>query len=133
MQRKAAEAVVENLASTNPLPTGQVLENVGYGKIIQDPRRITESMGFKQAIRDLGLTEELITTSLVEDINLKPQERIQELKLGAEILGMKEDEEKPKENTKVYNFNFFSPEIQENVKKLEAQIKEGLKRNVQEN
>lgn len=120
--------------SDSPKPLDKVLGSVGYGTGLQhNPNRVIESAGFKQAIRDLGLTEELITTSLVEDINLKPQERIQELKLGAEILGMKEDEEKPKENTKVYNFNFFSPEIQENVKKLEAQIKEGLKRNVQEN
>lgn len=132
-QKKAAEAVVKNLASDNPLPTGQVLENVGYGTISQDPQRITESPGFKQALRDLGLTEELITTSLVSDIKDKPKERIQELKLGAEILGMKSDEEKPKgKGTNVYNF-FFNPKIQTKVKELEADIKETLKqKNVQE-
>lgn len=95
---------------------------------------VTESVGFKQALRDLGLTEDLITSSLVYDIREKPKDRLGELKLGAEILGMKSDEEKPKEKSgNIYNFNFFSKEIQQDVKNLEDKIKLNLKqKNVQE-
>lgn len=134
-QRKAAEAVAENLRSAKPLPTGQVLANVGYGEIKQDPKRITESIGFKQALREMGLTEELITNALVDDIKAKPKNRVQEIKLGAEILGMKSDEEKPKEKgTNIYNLNFFSKEFQEDIQNLEQKIKAKLtQKNVQEN
>lgn len=129
-QRKAAKAVAENLRSERPLPTGQVLEKVGYGTIVQDPQRITQSIGFKQAIRELGLTEELITTALVNDIESKPANRIQELKLGSEILGMSDNDEVPKEKgNNVYNF-FFNKEIQDDVHLLEEKIKAKLK-NVQ--
>jgi len=133
-QRLAAKAVIENLSGNNPLPTGQVLENVGYGSIVQDPKRILESIGFKQALYDLGLTEELITTSLVEDIKEKPKARLGELKLGAEILGMvkREDETPKSQNNNTYNF-IFSKEVQTEVKQIEDKIKSMLiKPHVQE-
>ncbi len=44
--------------------------------------------GVKVALSRYGLTEELITAALVDDIKLKPQDRLGELRLGAEILGM---------------------------------------------
>jgi len=134
-QRKAARAIVENLSKDKPLPTGQVLENVGYNKIIQDPKRIIESTGFKLALAELGLTEELITTALVEDIKEKPQNRIQELKLGAEVLGMvRRDEEPPKSQSQTtYNF-IFNAETQASVKEFEEKLKARLiNPNVQEN
>ena len=104
-----------------------MLGSVGYGKIIQDPKRIVESQGFKQALYDLGLTEELITTSLVNDIIEKPKARLGELKLGAEILGMvKRDEESPKNQSgNTYNF-IFSEEVQSQVREMEAKIKARL-------
>src|ERR1700753_4276924 len=112
-QKKAAKAIVENLQKSKPKPTGEVLESVGYGTIVQDPQRITQSIGFKLALAEYGLTEELITTSLVEDIKAKPKQRVKELGLGAEILGMKKREEEPekKQGGNTYNF-IFSPEVQ---------------------
>ena len=56
------------------------------------PQKLTESKGFQQLIKESGLTEELIATSLVEDIIAKPKNRIGELRLGSEILGMKKVE-----------------------------------------
>lgn len=126
-QRKAAKAIVENLLKDKPEPLNAVLENVGYGQIVQDPQRITESKGFKQALYDLGMTEELITTSLVSDINAKPANRIQELKLGADILGMvkrEEPDDKPKGNTTY--INIFNAETQAEIKEIEARIKARL-------
>ena len=48
-----------------------------------------------QRIANWGLTPELITTSLVEDIKAKPQKRVEELKLGAKVLKMTDEEHKP--------------------------------------
>lgn len=120
--------MVENALAAKPLPTGQVLADVGYGTIVQDPSRITESQGFKTAMADLGLTEDLIATSLVADIKKKKGKRYHELKLGAEILGMvkRAPEEPPKGPTNAtYNF-IFSAETQAQVKALEEQIKARL-------
>lgn len=130
-QKKAAKAVVENLASDKPLPTGQVLENVSYGKISGQPSRILESAGFKQALRDMGLTEELITNALVDDIAAKPKQRIQELKLGAEILGMVKRDEEPLKNPTGNTYNFlFSDKVQVEVAQINDKIKEFLTKNV---
>lgn len=127
-QRKAARAVADNLLSEKPLSTGQVLESVGYGKIVQDPKRILETPGFKQALYDLGLTENLITSSLVEDIKDKPKNRLGELKLGAELLGMvRKDPEIPQDKNSNTTYNFiFSPENQADVKAMEEKIKARL-------
>lgn len=126
-QRKGAKAVIENLTSENPKSLGAVLDSVGYGKIVQDPQRITESPGFKQALAELGLTDELITTSLVNDIKDKPKARLGELKLGAEILGMvkrEDSNDKPKVNNTY--INIFNPETQADIKLMEEKIKARL-------
>ncbi len=130
-QRKAAKAVVKNILSGDPIPTGQVMEMVGYSEGVQrTPSIVTESIGFKQAIRDLGLTEELITASLVEDIEAKKGGRVQELKLGAEILGMvKREEEAPQKGNTNYTF-IFNEQAQSEIKAMEARIKATLIDNV---
>lgn len=90
------------------------------------PNRIIERPGFKQALRDLGLTEELITSSLVQDIRAKPEKRIQELKLGAEILGMVKREDEPtKTQNNTYNF-LFSEETQQHIREIDNIIKAKL-------
>jgi len=134
-QRVAAKAIVENLQREAPLPVGEILEKSGYSeKTALTPKTVTDTIGFKQALRDLGLTEELITTALVEDIQAKPANRIQELKLGAEVLGMtKRDEEPQKQQGNTYNF-IFSESVQQEVKAMEDRIKaQLLKPHVQEN
>lgn len=130
-QKKAAVAIVENAMSAQPKPTGQVLENVGYSAgIAENPSVVTESAGFKEAMKELGLTENLIATSLVADIKKKKGKRYHELKLGAEILGMvkRAPEEPPKGPTNAtYNF-IFSAETQAEVKAIEERIKAQLLR-----
>lgn len=118
---------MENRILDNPKSTGEVLESVGYGfGLTNSPQRVTESIGFKQALRDLGLTEELITSSLVQDIKAKPEKRIQELKLGADILGMvKREDEQTKKQNNTYNF-LFSQETQQRIKEIDSIIKSQL-------
>ena len=117
-QRIAARKIIENLYSNAPKDLGEILENIGYSKsIASNPQMVTESIGFKKALNDLGLTDELITTALVDDIKAKPKNRIQELKLGAEILKMVKKEEEPPKLTQNTTYNFiFSKEIQEQIR-----------------
>ena len=68
-QKKGAKAVIENLMRDKPIGVGEVLKSVGYGTGLQNqPKRVLQSEGFKVALAEYGLTEELITTSLVEDV-----------------------------------------------------------------
>ncbi len=86
-QRKALEAMVENggVASS-------AMVKVGYSKnTAKTPDKLTKSKGFKELLDELGLTEDLIVGSLVEDIKMKPQNRKPELELGAKIRGMLAD------------------------------------------
>lgn len=118
---------MDNFLAGKPITTGQLLVNAGYGKgVAKTPERVIESQGFKESLAEFGLTEELITSALVSDIKAKPEKRTQELKLGAEILGMVKREEKPVDNSKTtYNF-IFSPEVQNRVKDINENIKQML-------
>lgn len=134
-QKKAAKAVSENLLVDKPRTLGEVLKSVDYGTGLQaQPGRVLESAGFKQALHDLGLTEELITSSLVQDIKDKPKFRLGELKLGAELLGMVKREDDTPKSTAGNTYNFlFSAETQADVKAIEEKIKARLtQKHVQE-
>jgi len=61
--------VIQNLQSSNPLPTGQVLQSVGYGTGIQhQPGRVIESDGF-QTLLEQYLPDNLIAMAHVELLN----------------------------------------------------------------
>lgn len=126
-QRAAARAYMDNFLAGKPITSGALLENVGYTQAVaKTPNRVLESPGFKESLAEFGLTEELITSALVSDIKTKPEKRVQELKLGAEILGMVKREEKPVDNSKTtYNF-IFSPEVQNRVRDINEDIKKML-------
>lgn len=86
-QRKALKEMVENggVASS-------AMVKVGYSEnTAKCPSKLTKSKGFKELMDELGLTEDLIVGSLVEDIRMKPQNRKPELELGAKIRGMLAD------------------------------------------
>ena len=100
------KALAENIIKNQTLPVykrknkTKLVEDSGYTKI-QSEKKQKEIMESKGVIRELkvildeaGLTEDLIAESLVEDIllNKKKGKRIQELTLGAEILGMKKQQ-----------------------------------------
>ena len=89
----------------------ELLVSVGYSKTVaaKKPQEILDQKGVKDALAKYGLTEELITTALVEDIQNKPEKRLGELTLGADILGMKGKEE----NHNTVNILVVSPENQQ--------------------
>lgn len=123
-QRRLAKIDLENRQKAAPSPMKDLLIETGYSELTaKTPKTITDTPGYKQALRELGLTEELITSSLVDDIKAKPKLRIQELKLGADILGMvKREDDSPPPSGNTYNF-LFSAETQAEIKEIEDKIK----------
>jgi hypothetical protein len=128
-QKKLAIAMVENMNSNDPLTKKEVLASVSYGKLASQPSRVLESKGYLQALRDLGLTEELVTTSLVEDIEKKPQNRVKELALASDILQMRKpvDIDKNNDNSKGNTYNFlFNATTQQQIQDINEAIKQRL-------
>lgn len=68
-QRKAAQAIVENLASSKPVSIAKVLESVGYGRGLQNqPNRVIESDGFQLLMAEY-LPEKTIAKKHAELLN----------------------------------------------------------------
>lgn len=67
----------------------KAMVDAGYSpNTAKTPSKLTESKGYLEMLDKFGLTEELILTSLVEDIKSKPGNRKAELELGVKIRGM---------------------------------------------
>ena len=81
----AAKKILENPGR----PVKEIMEEVGYSpNTAHNPKDLTTSKGFRELMTDVGLTEELVATALVDDIRNKPGKRTSELTLAARILGM---------------------------------------------
>ena len=94
MQKGLAEKVLQNPKLMRKGSKGKLVEMGGYSKPMQEhPKRVLESKGFKEELAKFGLTEELVTTALVFDIEAKPKKRVRELELGADILSMRKRED----------------------------------------
>jgi hypothetical protein len=94
LQEELAEAMVKNksLSRDKRKNKKELLVSVGYTTKTAEvkAKEIMNSKGVQDAFKAKGLTRDLIIDSLVEDIEKKPQKRTEELKLGADILGMRE-------------------------------------------
>lgn len=90
-QKRALDIMVENggVASRAMIDAGYSVETA------RTPSKLTRSKGFQQLLDEKGLTHGYIIEKLKEDIDAKPQKRIQELSLAAEISGMKKQELDP--------------------------------------
>jgi len=101
LQQDLAEAIVKNkiLPRYKRKNKKELVVSVGYSAKVAAKKatQTIQAKGVQDALEDFGLTKELITTSLVEDIKAKPRKRLGELTLGADVLGMKE--EKPNSKT----------------------------------
>ena len=87
-QKLAVDKIVETGGNVT-----RAMKEAGYPPTTyNNPKVLTESKGFKELMKEYGLTEGLIAKSLVEDIEKKPQNRLGELRLGAEIIGLKATE-----------------------------------------
>ena len=100
--RKKPTLKEENLARIaikNPHLSKKKIAELGGYKTIS----ALNGAGFKTALAQYGLTEELIATALVRDIKGKPKKRARELQLGADILKMTQKETGP--NVLILNVN----------------------------
>ncbi len=97
LQEDLARAVIENrkLPRHKRKNKKELLISVGYalGTANSIPGDVIESKGVRDTFAKWGLTEELITSALVYDIENKPKKRVKELGLGADILGMKKQQD----------------------------------------
>jgi hypothetical protein len=93
LQENLAQNIVKNFKRKKPLNKKELVVLSGYDETTSSKHvpAVFEQKGVKDALRKMGLTEELITKALISDINAKEGNRVQELKLGAEILNMTED------------------------------------------
>lgn len=86
-QKRAVRKILEN--PRMGVSTIMKLPEVGYSpNTAVDPRNLTDSKGFRVAMAEYGLTEELLTKSLVSDIKAKEENRKAELELGYKVLGL---------------------------------------------
>lgn len=99
LQEDLADAIVKNksLPRHKRKNKAQLLVSVGYAQSTAEkqPSVILEAKGVQDSLAKKGLTKELITESLVFDIENKPKRRERELRLGAEILGILNEEKPP--------------------------------------
>lgn len=88
-QRRAAKALV-GIGGKPKTTIAAALREAEYSAaIVDNPQKVTQSKGFKDALAEFGLTEELITCALVDDIKAKPKRRVRELELGSDLLQMR--------------------------------------------
>jgi len=86
-QKKALEKIMENRGNIS-----KAMKEAGYDDTTaRNPKNLTDSKGYKALLTECGLTEELITLSLVTDIKSNKGKRFSELALGAELLGMRKN------------------------------------------
>lgn len=111
LQEDLAEAIVKNkrLPRSKRLNKKDLVVSVGYSPAAAEAKAtaIIEAKGVQETLAKWGLTEELITTALVDDIRDKPKKRFLELSLGAEILGMKKKQTEPTTQVGTQTNNFI--------------------------
>ncbi len=74
--------------------------DVGYDETTaKNPKNLTESKGFKELMDQMGLTDELLTSALIEDIEKKPQNRKAELELGFKLRGRLNEQQREGDKT----------------------------------
>lgn len=83
-QKKAFDFMVEGSGTK-----GEALVKAGYSEATaQTPTKVTDSVGWQMLLAEAGLTPSLIVNSLTADIKAKPKQRVGELRLGADLLGL---------------------------------------------
>lgn len=127
-QRQAVKNIVENRGSIS-----RAMIDANYRKATaKNPKNLTESKGYKEALKEYGLTEELITGALVDDIKEKPRKRYQELNLGAEILGMKKIQQESINDKPQVHLHFHKDKVLKIVNKSEEELQKAIEEEIKE-
>ena len=92
LQKNVANNIINQAMTTGRVNKGKAIRDAGGGEFTaKTPKIILESQGFKKYMAEAGITEENLAKMLAEDLRLKPQERLGEMKLAAELLDLKEN------------------------------------------
>ena len=78
---------VQNLADSGSLKEAMIKADYSPNTAIA-PTKLTRSKGFLQLCEEMGLTNDLLVNSLVDDIRGKPLSRHKELELGFKVKGL---------------------------------------------
>ena len=100
-QKKAVSKISEKVGRGEKVVFGEIMKESGYSDVsAKTPKTLTKTKGYQEELAKYGLTEELVSCALVEDIKDKKGKRAPELRLASEVLGMnKKDIEKPQNIT----------------------------------
>lgn len=89
LQKAAADNIIAQKLVSNKINKGKALLEAGYSPAVaSNPQLVTESQGFKRYMANHGITEDNLAQMLGEDLVNKPGERLGELKLAAELMGL---------------------------------------------
>jgi len=89
LQKAAADNIIAQKLIGNKINKGKALLDAGYSEAIaHNPQAVTESQGFKRYMANHGITEDNLALMLSEDLSNKPGERLGEMKLAAELMGL---------------------------------------------
>ena len=89
LQKKAADEIIRQKIEKGRVNQGEALARAGYSESMQKtPSAVTESRGFLAYMEQAGITEQNLAVMLAEDLNAKPGERLGEMKLAAQLMGL---------------------------------------------
>jgi hypothetical protein len=89
LQKKAADEIIRQKVEKGRVNQGEALARAGYSESMQKtPSAVTESRGFLAYMEQAGITEQNLAVMLAEDLNAKPGERLGEMKLAAQLMGL---------------------------------------------
>ena len=90
--KTAADDMINQAITTGKVNKGKALKKAGYSPSVQsNPKLVTESKGFKLYMEECGITEINLAKMLATDLEMKPGERLGEMKLALEMMGVKEN------------------------------------------
>lgn len=92
-----AKRALKNIIENRGMSTSKAMKLAGYkDATAKNPKNLTQSKSFIELCDELGLTDELLAKSLLDDVKAKPANRYNELTLMAKLKGKLTDKHEVK-------------------------------------
>ena len=109
-QKRAADNIIKQKIVDGNVNKGKALRDAGYSESVSKaPQLVTESVGFLAYMEKNDITENNLAAMLSQDLKNKPGERLGELKLAAQLMGL----DGAKDSGNNVQINFALNKIQE--------------------
>lgn len=106
-QKKLAQLIVENSKLDKPLNKGEMVEKVGYGpSIVETPAKAIDTDGVKEALHDLGFTEnnaKKVVSEIMMNEEVSPNDRLKATDQVFKVSGSYEADKNQGNKTLVLN------------------------------